>query len=164
MVDISPLNDYVDKNNSFIENFVESEVKTIGIDNCLTYQFRRLNCANLYPNGIRAIQTIDYSYKVNITETLFLIQNYIEDEKERDEYLTKLLKLHQSNIEYEKTNPPIVYRKSIAKTNKTKTKTEKIKTSKSKTKETNKVSVAEKKLAAKVAKLNNVTFKIKPIK
>ena len=119
MVDISPLNNYIDKSNTFISNFVDSEIKSVGLDCYLDYQFRRLNCANIYPNGMRAIQTIDHSYKINITETVYIIQNYIEECK-RDEYFIKLLMLHQNNLEYEKQNPPIVYKQYVT-NSKTKT-------------------------------------------
>lgn len=171
MVDISPLNNYIDKSNTFISNFVDSEIKNVGLDCYLDYQFRRLNCTNIYPNGMRAIQTIDHSYIVNITETVYLIQNYIEECK-RDEYLIKLLTIHQNNLEYEKQNPPIVYKKTVTKS-KTKNKNNDlikdkdkiIKKKSTKTKEKiPKQSAAERKLAAKVAKLNTLSFNIKPVK
>lgn len=171
MVDISPLNNYIDKSNTFISSFVDSEIKSVGLDCYLDYQFRRLDCTNVYPNGMRAIQTIDHSYKINITETVYLIQNYIE-ECERDNYFIKLLTLHQSNLEYEKQNPPIIYKQKITKS-KTKTKNDDVTEDKPKrtrkkstvTKEkVPKQSAAERKLAAKVAKLNTLSFNIKPVK
>lgn len=171
MVDISPLNNYIDKSNIFISNFVDSEIKSVGLDCYLDYQFRRLNCANIYPNGMRAIQTIDNSYRVNITETVYIIQNYIEECK-RDEYFIKLLMLHQNNLEYEKQNPPIIYKQKITKY-KTKIKNDDIIEDKSKcTRKKNtttkekvpKQSAAERKLAAKVAKLNTLSFNIKSVK
>lgn len=171
MVDISPLNDYIDKSDTFISNFVDSEIKNVGLDCYLDYQFRRLNCTNVYPNGMRAIQTIDHSYRVNITETVYLIQKYVEECK-HDEYFIKLLTLHQNNLEYEKQNPPIIYKQKITKS-KTKVKNDDIIEDKPKhTKKKNtttkekvpKQSAAERKLAAKVAKLNTLSFNIKPIK
>lgn len=171
MVDISPLNDYIDKSDTFISNFVDSEIKNVGLDCYLDYQFRRLNCTNVYPNGMRAIQTIDRSYRVNITETVYLIQKYVEECK-HDEYFIKLLTLHQNNLEYEKQNPPIIYKQKITKS-KTKVKNDDIIEDKPKhTKKKNtttkekvpKQSAAERKLAAKVAKLNTLSFNIKPIK
>lgn len=171
MVDISPLNNYIDKSNTFISSFVDSEIKSVGLDCYLDYQFRRLNCTNIYPNGIRAIQTIDHSYRVNITETVYLIQNYVEECK-RDEYFIKLLMIHQNNLEYEKQNPPVVYKQTVTKS-KTKTKSNNViedkpkSTRKKSTKTKEKVhkqSAAERKLAAKVAKLNTLSFNIKPVK
>ncbi len=171
MVDISPLNNYIDKSNTFISSFVDTEIKSVGLDCYLDYQFRRLNCTNIYPNGMRAIQTIDNSYRVNITETVYLIQNYVEECK-RDEYFIKLLMLHQNNLEYEKQNPPIVYKQTVTKS-KTKIKSNNViedkpkSTRKKSTKTKEKVpkqSAAERKLAAKVAKLNTLSFNIKPVK
>lgn len=171
MIDISSLNNYIIEFDNTISNFVDNEIKIVGLDCYLDYQFRRLNCSNVYSNGMRAIQTIDESYKINITETIYIIQNYIEGCK-RDEYFIKLLMLHQSNLEYEKQNPPIVYKQTITK-NKTKNKNntisknkdKSIKKKNTKTKETTpKQSVAERKLVAKVAKLNTLSFNIKPVK
>ena len=171
MVDISSINNYIDKSNTFINSFVDSEIKSVGLDCYLDYQFRRLNCTNIYPNGMRAIQTIDHSYKINITETVYIIQNYIEECK-RDEYFIKLLSIHQNNLEYEKQNPPIVYKQKVTKS-KTKTKNDDIiedkpkRTRKKNTTTKEKVpkqSAAERKLAAKVAKLNTLSFNIKPVK
>ena len=171
MVDISPLNNYIDKFNTFINSFVDSEIKSVGLDCYLDYQFRRLNCTNIYPNGMRAIQTIDHSYKMNISETVYLIQNYVE-EYERDKYFIKLLTNHQNNLEYEKQNPPIVYKQKITKS-KTKTKNDditedKLKRTRKKSTTTKekvpKQSAAERKLAAKVAKLNTLSFNIKSVK
>lgn len=171
MVDISPLNNYIDKSDTFINSFVDSEIKSVGLDCYLDYQFRRLNCTNIYPNGMRAIQTIDHSYKMNISETVYLIQNYVEEYK-RDEYFIKLLTIHQNNLEYEKQNPPIIYKQEVTKS-KTKTKNDDITEDKPKrTRKKNtttkekvpKQSAAERKLAAKVAKLNTLSFNIKPAK
>ena len=79
MVDISPLNNYIDKFNTFISNFVDSEIKSVGLDCYLDYQFRRLNCANIYPNGMRAIQTIDHSYKMRFSISIVAFQkNYFQ--------------------------------------------------------------------------------------
>ena len=171
MIDLSPIQKYIDEPDSFMTSFILHEIKSVGLDCYLDYQFRRLNCANIYPNGMRAIQTIDHSYKINITETVYIIQNYIEECK-RDEYFIKLLMLHQNNLEYEKQNPPIVYKQKVTKS-KTKTKNNDVTEDKPKctrkksttTKEkVPKQSAAERKLAAKVAKLNTLSFNIKSVK
>lgn len=171
MVDISSLDKYIDKSDTDISRFIDSEIKSVGLDCYLDYQFRRLNCSNVYPNGLRAIQTIDYSYRRNIAETVYLIQHYVEECK-RDEYLIKLLRLHEDNLEYEQLNPPIVYKQKITK-NKDKTKDDnaieaKLKHTRKKSTTTkekgSKQTAAERKLAAKVAKLNNLSLVIKPVK
>ncbi len=171
MVDISSLDNYIDKSDTDILRFADNEVKSVGLDCYLDYQFRRLNCANVYPNGLRAIQTIDYPYRVNITETIYILQHYVEEYK-RDEYLIKLLRLHEANLEHERLNPPVVYKQKVTK-NKTKTKTDDIiedKSKRTKNKSTTskekvpKQTAAERKLAAKVAKLNNLSLVIKPTK
>lgn len=171
MVDISSLDKYIDKSDTDITCFIDSEIKSVGLDCYLDYQFRRLNCANVYPNGLRAIQTIDYPYRKNITETIYIIQHYVEECK-RDEYLIRLLRLHEDNLEYEQLNPPIVYKQKITKS-KDKIKSDDTiedkpkhirKKSNATEKKVSKQTVAERKLAAKVAKLNNLSLVIKPTK
>ena len=117
------------------------------------------------------MQTIDYPYRHTITETVFTIKNYVEENKQ-DEYFERLLKRHNDNLEYEQTNPPIWYG-----TEKDRRKYEKQygsnNSSKSKRKRAKqqdidfpdmpkKQTAAEKKLAARVAKINALSFKIKP--
>lgn len=171
MVDISSLDKYIDKSDTDISRFIDSEIRSVGLNRYLDYQFRRLNCSNVYPYGLRAIQTIDYPYRRNITETIYIIQHYVEECK-RDEYLIKLLRLHEANLKYEQLNPPIVYKQKITKSNDKVKNNDTIEnilkhTRKKSTATKEKVSkqtAAERKLAAKVAKLNNLSLVIKPVK
>ena len=117
------------------------------------------------------MQTIGYPYRHAITEIVFTIKNYVEENKQ-DEYFERLLERHSDNLEYEQTNPPIWYgtekdRRKYEKqyccsdSSKPKRKCAKqqdIDSSDMPKKQT----VAEKKLAARVAKINALSFKIKP--
>ena len=73
------------------------------------------------------------------------------------------MKLDQKNIEYEKLHPPVIYDKSKFKTkNKRKTTKHKQTTIECFDKH-KKQSVAERKLADKVSKLNKLNINIKPV-
>ena len=92
-------------------------------------------------------------------DTLLLLYNYIEKDKQ-DEYLTNLLELHNKNVEYEQLNPPIWYGGDKAK--RKFEKEHKVKAPREKKPKAKGPSAAERKLAAKVAKINALSFKIKP--
>ena len=171
MIDLSPIQKYIDEPDSFMTNFVPHEIQRVGLDSFLEYNFYSLDCTRVYKDGLRSMQTIGYPYRHAITEIVFTIKNYIEENKQ-DEYFERLLKRHNDNLEYEQINPPIWYG-----TEKDRRKYEKQYESKDSTKyqvkrtkqqnidfpDTSKrQTIAEKKLAAKIIKLNSLSFKIKP--
>ena len=171
MIDLSPIQKYIDEPDSFMTSFVPHEIQSVGLDSFLEYNFRSLDCTRVYKDGLRLMQTIGYNYRYVITETVFTIKNYVEEDKQ-DEYFERLLKRHSDNLKYEQTNPPIWYG-----TEKDRRKYEKqygnSNSSKPKRKRSKqhdiafpdmpkKQTAAEKKLAARVAKINALSFKIKP--
>lgn len=168
MIDLTAIKKYITDLDRFAIQFIKNEIKTVGLIQFLEYNFNSLDCTKLLKSGFRAMQTIGYPYMYKLTETVYTIDNYIED-NDKDDWYIRLLKLHEANIEYEKLNPPIWYGGD-----KYKNKFEKYtKTNKSKNNKQNKninsntkkkITAAEKKLAVKAAKLNNLTFKIKSIK
>ena len=171
MIDLSPIQKYIDEPDSFMTSFVPHEIQSVGLDSFLEYNFHSLDCTRVCKDGLRPMQTIGYPYRHTITETVFTIKNYVEEDKQ-DKYFERLLKRHSDNLEYEQTNPPIWYgtekdRRKYEKqygcsdSSKPKRKCAKqqdIDSSDMPKKQT----VAEKKLAARVAKINALSFKIKP--
>ena len=171
MIDLSPIQKYIDEPDSFMISFVPHEIQRVGLDSFLEYNFYSLDCTRVYKNSLRSMQTIGYPYRHTITEIVFTIKNYVEENKQ-DEYFERLLKCHSNNIEYEQINSPIWYG-----TEKDRRKYEKqyddSYSSKPKIKHVKqqdidfsdipkKQTAAEKKLAARVAKINALSFKIKP--
>ena len=171
MIDLSPIQNYIDEPDSFMIDFVPQEIQSVGLESFLEYKFLTLDCTRVCEDGLRPSQTIGYPYRYDITETVYTIKNYVDIDKQ-DEYFERLLKRHNDNLEYEKINPPIWYG-----TEKDRCKYEKQYdgnySSKSKRKHVKqqdinfsdipkKQTVAEKKLAARVAKINALSFKIKP--
>ena len=171
MIDLSPIQKYIDEPDSFMISFVPYEIQRVGLEEFLEYNFNNLDCTRICKDGLRPMQTIGYPYRKLITEIVFTIKNYVEEDKQ-DEYFERLLKRHSDNLEYEQTNPPIWYgtekdRRKYEKqyggsdSSKLKRKCAKqqdIDSSDMPKKQT----VAEKKLAARVAKINALSFKIKP--
>ena len=171
MIDLSPIKAYIDEPDSFMLDFVPHEIESVGLAKFLEYNFNILDCTRVTKNGLRPMQTIGCPYRRTITETILIIKNYIEEDKQ-DVYFERLLKRHNDNLEYEQINPPIWYG-----TEKDRRKYEKqygsSNSSKPKRKRTKqhdidfpdmpkKQTAAEKKLAARVAKINALSFKIKP--
>ena len=171
MIDLSPIQKYIDEPDSFMTSFVPHEIQSIGLDSFLEYNFHSLDCTRVCKDGLRPMQTICYPYRRTITEIVFTIKNYVEENKQ-DEYFEKLLKRHSDNLEYEQTNPPIWYgtEKDRRKYEKQYIGSDSSKPKRKRAKQQDidcsdmpkKQTAAEKKLAAKVAKINALSFKIKP--
>lgn len=171
MIDLSPIQKYIDEPDSFMTSFVPHEIQSVGLDSFLKYNFNSLDCTRVCKDGLRPMQTIGYPYRHTITETVFTIKNYVKEDKQ-DEYLERLLKRHSDNLEYEQTNPPIWYgtEKDRRKYEKQYSGSDSSKSKRKRVKQQDidfsdipkKQTVAEKKLAARVAKINALSFKIKP--
>ena len=171
MIDLSPIQKYIDEPDSFMTSFILHEIKSVGLDLFLEHNFHILDCTRVYKDGLRPMQTIGYPYRHTITETVFAIKNYVEEDKQ-DEYFERLLKRHNDNLEYEQTNPPIWYgtEKDRRKYEKQYCGSDSSKPKRKCAKQQDidssdipkKQTVAEKKLAARVAKINALSFKIKP--
>ena len=134
-------------------------------------------------NGMFVYTNVVKTYPMFYIDDMYNLRDYLDKENlgvyryekiedKQDEYFERLLKRHSDNLEYEQTNPPIWYG-----TEKDRRKYEKqysgSYSSKSKRKRAKqqdinfsdmpkKQTVAEKKLAARVAKINALSFKIKP--
>ena len=171
MIDLSSIKKYIDEPDSFTTSFIIHEIKSVGIDLFLEHNFYILDCTRVYKDGLRSMQTIGYPYRHAITEIVFTIKNYVEENKQ-NEYFERLLKYHSNNIEYEQINSPIwygtekdrrKYEKQYNCDNSSKSKRKTIKKQDVDLKDIpKKQTAAEKKLAARVAKINALSFKIKP--
>lgn len=171
MLDLSAIKKYIDEPDSFMINFVPHEIQSVGLDSFLEYNFRNLDCTRVCKDGLRPMQTIGHPYRHIITQIIFIIKNYVEEDKQ-DEYYERLLKQHRDNLEYEQINPPIwygtekdrrKYEKQYENKDSTKSKVKHTKQQNIDFPDTSKrQTTAEKKLAAKVIKLNSLSFKLKP--
>ena len=171
MIDLSPIQKYIDEPDSFMISFVPYEIRRVGLEEFLEYNFNNLDCTRICKDGLRPMQTIGYPYRKLITEIVFTIKNYVEEDKQ-NEYFERLLKRHSDNLEYEQTNPPIWYgtEKDRRKYEKQYCGSDSSKPKRKRAKQQDidfpdmpkKQTAAEKKLAARVAKINALSFKIKP--
>lgn len=106
---------------------------------------RYINCTRLTEDNKAYIQTIDYTYHYFISRLCYMLEKLDFD----DEYVDKLIAIHTKNLEFEKINPPIIYKK------KTKSKRKTIKEEK-----VSKPKVSKPKID-KLKKLSLLTFKLK---
>lgn len=146
MVNLKSLDNYKTNldNSSIIQ--LQKDVETFGAEELFNMRIKSANCSRVNAWGQRPCQTIDYTYKYFISELVYIIDNYLED---KEHYYEMLLMLHNSNLDYEKINPPVVYKKGKLKDKKEK----KVKEPKQK------VSKASLKLAAKISKISKLKFK-----
>lgn len=146
MIDLSILDNYVIELDFFTKSFIEQRIRNYGVDKVLENQFKSLDCTQLTSDGKRVQQTTGYSYKDEISQTLYIIQNY---KNEDDELYSKLIELHENNLKFEEDNPPEV---STWKEKKKRTKREP---------KEKKETAAERKLKAKALKLSALKLNIK---
>lgn len=148
---------------AFAVNIAERLIRNIGFDEYFNNQIETwCNCKKLTTDGRRLLQTNELRYKIELSSTLYLIGEFGGDNT--DYYYEKLLKLHNSNLEFEKING-FAYDVHLIKTK------EKSTTPKKRTKQTSlelgdkpkRESAAERKLKAHVAKINSFNFIIKPV-
>lgn len=141
-----------------IKEFVDSSMRhaTISINDTINKWLMSLDCRRLLKNK-QINNTLSYRYKRLMCELLYAIDNYI-DEWCKEDFIAEVIHVHTLNLEYEKEHPPVDYNVNKKKsTSKTKTKTVKEKEVKEKE---HKVSSAERKLMAKITKLNTLMFNI----
>jgi hypothetical protein len=112
------LNDYITTLDNTDKKIIDNKVAEKGIEQYLSQQLIYLDCSRIYKDGSRAMQTIGYPYRREISSYLYALKKYYEDRdcpldiNEQEEYqhdIDRLLERHQANLEYEKENPPVWY-------------------------------------------------------
>lgn len=135
---------------------VKYESDQVGLENYIQKELDYLDVTRTLAENpkFRIIQTIDWLYKVTLAKVHYAI-SLVESVEERKMLLHKLAEKHKANIEYEKENPPLVYKgpKQAAKSKRSKSPVEK---------NEHRETVAEKKLKAKAAKLGTLKLKLSP--
>lgn len=163
MVDLSIFEPYL-IDASFNVATARRLINNIGFDEYFNNEINKwCNCQKLTFEGARLLQTNELRYKIEISATLALIEEFGGDKK--DYYYEELIKIHNNNLEFEKING-FAYDVHLIKTK------EKSTTPKKRTKQTSlelgdkpkKESAAERKLKAHIAKINSFNFVIKPVK
>lgn len=170
MIDLSSIKQYIEEPNIFIINNTKNRYEKGIINSLLEYDLRSLDCTRITNNGLRNMQTIGAPYSLLITEVVHIIDNYISDE-DKDEYYTRLIALHNHNLEFEAINPPVWYggekaKREYEKSRKSSSNTKQKRPRQQRLDFDNKEkqpTAAERKLAAKVAKISKLNFNIKPI-
>ena len=106
---IKLLKDYIIELEQFDINLIKNYVAEKGIDEFLSQQLIYLDCSRII-NGMRMMQTIGYPYQREISSYLYALETVAGNDFDFDEeWINKLLKRHQANLEYEKENPPVWY-------------------------------------------------------
>lgn len=104
MIDLSILDDYLLELDFFERSFLKQRVRTFGVEAVLAKQFECLDCTKKTSTGATVQQSNGYSYRNELSQTVELITNYVED---KDEAFTALLEIHNKNLQWEKDNPPV---------------------------------------------------------
>ena len=171
MTNISILEPYLlNREDKDFDN-VRKRCELYGVQEAFEKHLSFINCTRWTLDGkFRLIQTIGFPYCKEMTDIVWLVNNMIEDEY-KDKAFERIIEQHKKNIAYEVEHPPIWY------TNKKYTKKDyqniidckgvlKPKRSR-KVKEKyidglEKETASERKVKARLAKINSLSLKIKP--
>lgn len=145
MIDLSILDNYLLELDFFSRTFLEQRVRKYGVDSVLKVQFECLDCTKKTSSGATVQQTNSYAYRNELSQTIEIINNYVED---KDSLLEKVIELHKKNLQWEIDNPstPAKY-KRVKGERKPREKKE---------------TAAERKLKAQAAKIGKLSLKLKP--
>lgn len=106
-------NKYIETLDDADKRFIDYRIREKGGEiEALNSYLKDLDCSKIYKDGSRPTQTINYGYRVTIASFLYIINNTTslnEDTKVR--YLNLLYSKHEENLNFEKTNLPIYYKK-----------------------------------------------------
>ena len=157
---IKELNKYTTILDEIDLNIIDQNIQDKGIEGFLDKQLVYLDCSRII-NDMRVMQTVGYPYQREISRYLYVL-DLIEDDSIKQDYINRLMDLHNRNLAFESENPPIIYKRN------TKDKSNKLPRRRTSTKET--LAKADKQLsnAERLKKLSAnfgpLTFKIKPFK
>ena len=108
-MEYTKLRNYITSLDDSDRKIIDKKVAEKGIEEYLNQQLIYLDCSRII-KGIRMMQTIGYPYQREISSYLYALETVAGNDFDFDkEWINKLLKCHQANLEYEKENPPIWY-------------------------------------------------------
>ena len=108
-MEYTELRDYITSLDDSDHRMIDQKVAEKGIEGYLNQQLVYLDCSRII-QGMRMMQTIGYPYQREISSYIYALETVAGNDFDFDkEWIDKLLKRHQANLEYEKENPPIWY-------------------------------------------------------
>ena len=108
-MDYTKLRNYITSLDDSDRKIIDKKVAEKGIEEYLNQQLIYLDCSRII-KGMRMMQTIGYPYQREISSYLYALETVAGNDFDFDEeWINKLLERHQTNLEYEKENPPVWY-------------------------------------------------------
>ena len=108
-MELTELRNYITSLDDSDHKIIDKRVAEKGIEEYLNQQLIYLDCSRII-KGMRMMQTIGYPYQREISSYLYALETVAGNDFDfYKEWINKLLKRHQANLEYEKENPPIWY-------------------------------------------------------
>ena len=108
-MELTELRNYITSLDDSDRKIIDKKVAEKGIEEYLNQQLIYLDCSRII-KGMRMMQTIGYPYQREISSYLYALETVAGNDFDFDkEWINKLLKRHQANLEYEKENLPVWY-------------------------------------------------------
>ena len=103
-MDYTKLRNYITSLDDSDRKIIDKKVAEKGIEEYLNQQLIYLDCSRII-KGMRMMQTIGYPYQREISSYLYALETVAGNDFDFDEeWINKLLKRHQANLEYVKEN------------------------------------------------------------
>ena len=108
-MELTELRNYITSLDDSDHKMIDKRVAEKGIEEYLNQQLIYLDCSRII-KGMRMMQTIGYPYQREISSYFYALETVAGNDFDFDkEWINKLLKRHQANLEYEKENLPVWY-------------------------------------------------------
>ena len=104
-MELTELRNYITSLDDSDHKMIDKIVAEKGIEGYLNQQLIYLDCSRII-QGMRMMQTIGYPYQREISSYLYAVEMHAVH---KHIWINKLLERHQTNLEYEKENPPVWY-------------------------------------------------------
>jgi hypothetical protein len=97
------------------KNYIDDKCKINNFTKVINNYLEEIDSAKRAEEGKIVYGTIHYYYKTVISYILYILDRYCDDEFIYDTFVDLLQNVHLSNIDYEKRNPPVIYKKKQSK-------------------------------------------------
>lgn len=104
---IKELKPYIVKLDEDFNKILIDNISNYGAETYFDMLLNYLDCTKIV-NGLRLHQTIGVTYKLDITRAYIVATEYLKEDSNK--YISLLLDVHNKNLEFEKDNPPIIYK------------------------------------------------------
>lgn len=101
--------DYIVELDDMDNRLIEYNVETKGPEGYVNSTLDFIDIGKRYSTSkMITVQTIDFTYKRFVTMALYVIEHFFNND---EAIVNKLIDIHNKNLEFEESHPPVIYKK-----------------------------------------------------